>query len=765
MAKSFYDDYKRRQKEKKLPEPIGMDFLKAEAEKRRKVATVNDLHANENVRETTAAQRAQTVQTVNEQHAKEETRAAKPTRKEPVAAVNSMHAREDVRPVGMERLLSNQLKWHQTQDETKRARLHAENDALRAQYGLSYDDYTGRTTGPDGKNYSEITEQAYAKPVQQLNARIKNTVLPRPEVLAYYQSQPKSAPAPNPVKRLGMALDSANQSVTGGLTAAFQTSEASAEAKREQRYLEGKPFTALDEIYFLEYPGSKAAFIKRMDEKKRTLASQDQASIQAMMQRDAYSNELMYGDGSRQLRAAQELQARAKQETGVIGGGLLDVVNMGGQMLANAAIASTGGGGPKLFTGLSSYQQAGQASEQAKQLGADPQTQANFGAAVGLANAGIESLGGIGGAGIMERFGSKLLPRGAQAFMNRIGQTAAGQVLGNAAEEAFQNAVQYDVNRRLGNAILKTDEKFDPAQMGSEALAGGIMGGLVGGARAIGDRVVNGPKPYGYDALQRATDVQQPRPEGTQRLVSEVVADQSANLNGLRSDPVGDFLGGGNLTPRQLSQLLSDPAALKQLSAAGVDVADFLDAAQMPKSAEYDTLSAHTRNAQLEQARAVAGRLGAKLNIKDLGKISGKYQNGTITINPNTDSPIQQVLIHELTHHLETSGQYSALRDKALSLFAAELNMSVAQLSDNVAARELVSIYCEHRLFQDADSITELARTDRTLFERIRQWISDTMIRLRGTEQEKQMLEIHQLYERAAKSVGEQAGFDGRSIK
>ncbi|WP_462385274.1 MuF-C-terminal domain-containing protein [Intestinibacillus massiliensis] len=54
------------------------------------------------------------------------------------------------------------------------------------------------------------------------------------------------------------------------------------------------------------------------------------------------------------------------------------------------------------------------------------------------------------------------------------------------------------------------------------------------------------------------------------------------NLNILQSDLAVNFLNGGNITPKQLEQMLSDPATLEQLEEAGINVSDFRDIAQMP---------------------------------------------------------------------------------------------------------------------------------------------------------------------------------------
>ncbi len=172
---------------------------------------------------------------------------------------------------------------------------------------------------------------------------------------------------------------------------------------------------------------------------------------------------------------------------------------------------------------------------------------------------------------------------------------------------------------------------------------------------------------------------------------------------------------------------------------------------------------------EMHEARMIAERLGAKFEVADLGAAGGRYENGTITINPYTESPVQQVLVHELTHHLENSGAYADLQAAALRAFSEEQGVSADVLRQNItklyaergvtldqdgANRELTAAFCENRLFKDENSIQRLAQTDVSLFQRIRQWLSDLVIRLRGTEEQKRVLEVQRLYEKAARNVG-----------
>ena len=177
-----------------------------------------------------------------------------------------------------------------------------------------------------------------------------------------------------------------------------------------------------------------------------------------------------------------------------------------------------------------------------------------------------------------------------------------------------------------------------------------------------------------------------------------------------------------------------------------------------------------TNRAQFTAAQETAAALGAKFEIADLGAAAGKYENGTITINPYTGNPVRQVFVHEMTHYIESSGQYDALRGHVLQYIAQDMHTDVkamqdeiirdyaqygVKLDENGAQRELVAKFCEEKLFTDEKSIQRLAQTDAGLFGRIRQWISDTIRKLRGTKQENALREMERLYEKAARTVGQ----------
>ena len=66
--------------------------------------------------------------------------------------------------------------------------------------------------------------------------------------------------------------------------------------------------------------------------------------------------------------------------------------------------------------------------------------------------------------------------------------------------------------------------------------------------------------------------------------------------------------------------------------------------------------------------------------------------------------------------------------------------------------------FAEEYLFTDEATIERLCNADPTLFERIRYWISDMIVKLKGTKEQKFFLESEKLYKKALATGGETAG-------
>lgn len=182
---------------------------------------------------------------------------------------------------------------------------------------------------------------------------------------------------------------------------------------------------------------------------------------------------------------------------------------------------------------------------------------------------------------------------------------------------------------------------------------------------------------------------------------------------------------------------------------------------------------------QFETAAQIAKRFGAAVQAQTMQEgVQGSYQNGVIYIDPAAVDPVRQVLIHELTHHMETSGLYGKFSDAALRFMAEDMGADVdalrrtviedyakagVALDEDGATRELVAKFAEEKLFTDEATVRRMLAQDRNLFQRIYDWLRDTAAKLTGTPEQRRLIDAQNLYEKALRQA--EAGTQGRGTQ
>lgn len=172
---------------------------------------------------------------------------------------------------------------------------------------------------------------------------------------------------------------------------------------------------------------------------------------------------------------------------------------------------------------------------------------------------------------------------------------------------------------------------------------------------------------------------------------------------------------------------------------------------------------------QFETAAQIAKRFGAAVQAQTMQEgVQGSYQNGVIYIDPAAVDPVRQVLIHELTHHMETSGLYGKFSDAALRFVAEDMGADVdalrrtviedyakagVALDEDGATRELVAKFAEEKLFTDEATVRRMLAQDRNLFQRIYDWLRDTAAKLTGTPEQRRLIDAQNLYEKALRQA------------
>lgn len=438
--------------------------------------------------------------------------------------------------------------------------------------------------------------------------------------------------------------------------------------------------------------------------------------------------------------AAKDTQ-EAKRGLGKTGSAVVDIGTAGLQLAADRAVGTAMGIGTMPVVAMRVF---GGGTKEARQSGATLGQQLTYGAASAAVSAATEQLSNVVkpfakafGAGVTDDVVEAAIGKAVERFAGTpAGKTALEGVLKSGAGflgeglEEFAEDVASPILKRM---TYDPSAQFDLQEALYDFLIGGAMGSLGGAWEGVTDA---GGRYRGYQtraaeaAVDSAYDTMREKGMFSQEARRAV---QDAKDIMPKLDPGGDIAWG-----RMMEAVAPE------------------------------------RQEQFQQAREIADRFGTDLVVDKLGNgAAGEYRNNRITIDPNTQNPVRQVLVHELTHHMESSGLYGDFSQKVLGFVAEDMNVDVEALKESIireygrysveldadgATRELVAKFAEDKLFRDEASIQRLLRTDRNLFQRIYDWIRDTAAKVRGTSEEQFLIDAQRLYEKALRQAGSQQG-------
>lgn len=466
--------------------------------------------------------------------------------------------------------------------------------------------------------------------------------------------------------------------------------------------------------------------------------------------RRAQQRQATFDSATRLFEKSAQAQEEAKEGAGTVGQFLVDMGVTGTQMLGDAVANLALPGSGLAMMGMRSY---GQAANEARQQGKSEEQQF----LAGLKSAGIETFtekmfgafskiyGKAGADELVEKLVTKLTK-------NKTGQALLTWIVNGAGEGVEE--VTSDLLNPLADRLLRLDNggdlftTEDVAQMGYDFLLGAAMG-LVGGAGQLGRGVKQGQAQTAedayYDDLRR------------NGLFS---ADGAANAQ-RASDAIGRAM------PTEYARVP------RLVDANGMDAQQrtaWLGALeQMPQA---------QRN-QFETAAQIAKRFGVTVQARTMQEgVQGSYRDGVISIDPAATDPVRQVLVHELTHHMESSGLYGKFSDAAIRFVAEDMGADVdtlrravmddyaragVTLDEDGATREIVAKFAEEKLFTDEATVRRLLVQDRNLFQRIYDWLRDTVAKLQGTQEQRRLIDAQNLYEKALRQA--EAGTQGRGTQ
>lgn len=454
------------------------------------------------------------------------------------------------------------------------------------------------------------------------------------------------------------------------------------------------------------------------------------------------SQQKIFDAATRLTERGQQYTQEAKQGLGTVGQFLVDMgvtgTQMAGDALANLILPGSG----LVMMGMRSY---GQAAGEARREGKSEGQQF----LAGLKSAGIEVFTEKMFGAFSKIYGGAAADELVQKLVGKLTENATGQALltwiVNAVGEGVEE-VTSDLLNPLADRLLRLDDGKGPvwstddlAQWGYDFLLGTAMGMFGGGqqlVRGVQQGQAQTAENYYYADLRRNGLGSANRAANAQRA-SDAMGRIMPTRDGLRMPRLVDEQG-RTYEERTTWQ-------------------------QIPES----------RRAEFDEAQRIAQRFGARVVVSQQEGVNGSYRDGVISLNPNAANPVRQTLIHELTHHMESSGRYSEFRETALRYVAENMGADVdsvrqalmadyaqngVTLDEDGATREIVAKFAEEKLFTDEATVRRLLAEDRNLFQRIYDWIRDMAGKLAGTSEESFLRDAERLYAKALRETRVETG-------
>ena len=454
------------------------------------------------------------------------------------------------------------------------------------------------------------------------------------------------------------------------------------------------------------------------------------------------SQQKIFDAATRLTERGQQYTQEAKQGLGTVGQFLVDMgvtgTQMAGDALANLILPGSG----LVMMGMRSY---GQAAGEARREGKSEGQQF----LAGLKSAGIEVFTEKMFGAFSKIYGGAAADELVQKLVGKLTENATGQALltwiVNAVGEGVEE-VTSDLLNPLADRLLRLDDgkglvwsTDDLAQWGYDFLLGTAMGMFGGG----------------------------------QQLVRGVQQGQAQTAeNNYYADLRRNGLGSANRAAN--AQRASDAMGRIMPTRDGLRMPRLVD--EQGRTYEERTTwqqIPESRRAEFDEAQRIAQRFGARVVVSQQEGVNGSYRDGVISLNPNAANPVRQTLIHELTHHMESSGRYSEFRETALQYVAENMGADVdsvrqalmadyaqngVTLDEDGATREIVAKFAEEKLFTDEATVRRLLAEDRNLFQRIYDWIRDMAGKLAGTSEESFLRDAERLYAKALRETRVETG-------
>lgn len=182
----------------------------------------------------------------------------------------------------------------------------------------------------------------------------------------------------------------------------------------------------------------------------------------------------------------------------------------------------------------------------------------------------------------------------------------------------------------------------------------------------------------------------------------------------------------------------------------------------------------------IESAERISTALGRDIQFfrqeaGERGTVNGFFDpnTGTIYVNSQSQNPVAQIIAHEMTHSVELADRYQELQSVVMDQLQKD-GIDIDRRRQEIQAlyerngkplktqaeidHEIVAQFVETRLLTDEQTILNLTKTNRSLMERVLDWINLTLQKLgvRKTTERDTLEKARDLYARALQESREQ---------
>lgn len=403
-------------------------------------------------------------------------------------------------------------------------------------------------------------------------------------------------------------------------------------------------------------------------------------------------------------------------------------------------------------------QAAGSSTEQALNEGANLADATKYGIASGVIEGVIESaFGGIGGS-VGGKIASSALGK---EVVERIAKNAFGKYALKLADagidvfgEGFEEVLSTAINPYIQRMTYDEKAKLATSEEMMQSFIDGVLASLlVKGGQAGLSRVTN----RNNANVQENEAQNQPQTQNIEQpnvtLPNQVETAQNVNTE-------------------QITQIPNLPTQKAQETLQSAKIAGMTDM-DMQKAKELnDMLRSGTRLKFYDPQNIPQG-----VDVSRAADANGFYTDGTLWINKNSKMKVERILGHELTHHVENDDLINTILDSNIFYdFLSEKGFSnTAEFKKYLMEKkgykqeeltsEMVAHFAEEKLFGKEETINRLARENRTLAQKILNWLSDLKTKIAGSTEAKELLKIENMYRKALDQARNTATFNTADVK